>query len=417
MHLKRKTLAILMTALGLGLGSTQITLAASTDPIRVGFLTIKSGALAAGGIQMEEAIKLFLKERNNTIAGRKVELFTGDTGGQPAITKAKMQEMVEKHKVHVVIGPLAAFEAIAVDDYIKRSEVPTISPSAGAEDLTQRKPNPWFVRAVGSSAQANHPLGEYVAKEMKYKRIAIIGDDFAFGHENVGGFQRTFEENGGKVVQKLWAPLNTADYGAYISQIKPNIDAVYVAFAGSNGVKFLRQYKEYGMKEKLPVIANMTAVDEGILGSMGDEALDIISSGWYAETIKNPNNEKFAQGMIKDFKQAPGYYSVGAYGAALMLEKALKEVKGNIENKAEFMSALRNVTVNDDPRGKITLDALGNPIMNVYIRKVVKIDGRLTNSIIKTYPNVTQFWNYKTAEFISKPVYSRDYPVSNNIEK
>ena len=144
------------------------TLAADTGPIRVGFLTIKSGPLAAGGIQMEDGLKLYLKERNNMIAGRKVELFIGDTAGQPAITKTKMQEMVEKNKVHVVIGPLAAFEALAVDDYIRRSEIPTISPSAGAEDLTQRKPNPWFVRAVGSSAQANHALGEYVAKELKY---------------------------------------------------------------------------------------------------------------------------------------------------------------------------------------------------------------------------------------------------------
>ncbi len=397
--------------------SAQISLAASTDPIRVGFLTIKSGALAAGGIQMEDGLKLYLKEHNNMIAGRKVELFTGDTGGQPAITKAKIAELVEKDKVNVVIGPLAAFEAIAVDDYIRKAEIPTISPSAGAEDLTQRKPNPWFVRAVGSSAQPNQPFGEYVAKELKYKRIAVLGDDFAFGHENVGGFQRTFEENGGKIVQKLWSPLNTADYGAYISQIKTNVDAIYIAYAGSNGVKFLRQYKEYGMQGKIPVLGNMTAVDEGILGSMGDEALGVISPGWYAQTLNNPNNTKFNQGMLKEFKQAPGYYSVGAYGAMLMLEQALKDNKSNIEDKKSFMNALRNVQVNNDPRGKITLDALGNPIMDIYIRKVERVNGQLTNTIIKTYPGVTQFWKYKSAEFLSNPVYSRDYPVSNNLEK
>ncbi len=397
--------------------SAQIALAASTDPIRVGFLTIKSGALAAGGIQMEDGLKLYLKEHNNMIAGRKVELFTGDTGGQPAITKAKIAELVEKDKVHVVIGPLAAFEAIAVDDYIRKVEIPTISPSAGAEDLTQRKPNPWFVRAVGSSAQPNQPFGEYVAKELKYKRIAVLGDDFAFGHENVGGFQRTFEENGGKIVQKLWSPLNTADYGAYISQIKTNVDAIYIAYAGSNGVKFLRQYKEYGMQGKIPVLGNMTAVDEGILGSMGDEALGVISPGWYAQTLNNPNNTKFNQGMLKEFKQAPGYYSVGAYGAMLMLEQALKDNKSNIEDKKSFMTALRSVQVNNDPRGKITLDALGNPIMDIYIRKVERVNGQLTNTIIKTYPGVTQFWKYKSAEFLSNPVYSRDYPVSNNLEK
>ena len=397
--------------------ATNMAYAAPNDPIRVGFLTIKSGALAAGGIQMEDGLKLYLKEHNNMIAGRKVELFTADTGGQPAITKTKIQELVEKDKVNVVIGPLAAFEALAVDEYIRKAEIPTISPSAGAEDLTQRKPNPWFVRAVGSSAQPNHPFGEYVAKELKYKRIAILADDFAFGHENVAGFQRTFEENGGKVVQKLWSPLNTADYGAYISQIKTNVDAIYIAYAGSNGVKFLRQYKEYGMQGKIPVLGNMTAVDEGILGSMGDEAIGVISPGWYAQTINNPNNNKFNQGMLTNYKQAPGYYSVGAYGAMLMLEQALKDNKSNIEDKKSFMNALRNVQVVNDPRGKITLDALGNPVMDIYIRKVERVNGKLTNTILKTYPGVTQFWKYKSSEFLANPVYSRDYPPSNNIEK
>jgi branched-chain amino acid transport system substrate-binding protein len=387
------------------------------DPIRLGFLTVRSGALAAGGKQMEDGLRLFLKERNNTVAGRKVELFVADTGGQPAITKTKAQELVEKNKVHVIIGPLAAFEALAIDDYIRKAEVPVISPSAAAEDLTQRKPNPWFVRAVGTSAQPNHPMGEYAAKELKYKRIAIIADDFAFGHEIAAGFQRTFEENGGKVVQKLWSPLNVADYGSYIGQIKPDVDAVYAAFAGGNGIKFLKQYNEYGLKAKIPLLAAMTTVDEGILKSMGDEAVGVISNGWYTAAIDNANNKRFVQAMNRETKDDPGYYSIGAYGAALMMEQALKSVGGKIEDKNAFMAALRNVEVPNDPRGAFKLDALGNPIMDVYIRKVERRNGKLVNSVIKTYPAVTQFWTYQKKDFLSNPVYSRDYPLARNIEK
>ncbi|MEJ8839957.1 ABC transporter substrate-binding protein [Ramlibacter sp. AN1133] len=387
------------------------------EPIRLGFLTIKSGALAAGGKQMEDALKLFLKERNNTIAGRKVELFTADTGGQPAITKTKAQELVEKDKVQVIIGPLAAFEALAVDDYIRKVQVPVISPSAAAEDLTQRKPNPWFVRAVGTSAQPNHPLGEYAARELKYKRIAIVADDFAFGHEIAAGFQRTFEENGGKVVQKLWSPLNVADYGSYISQIKPDVDAVFAAFAGSNGVKFLKQYNEYGLKGKIPVLGAMTTVDEGVLKMMGDEAVGIVSSGWYTAGIANANNQKFVEAMRREYKEDPGYYSIGAYGAALMLEQAVAAVKGRIEDRDAFMAALRKVEVANDPRGTIKLDALGNPLMDVYIRKVERKDGRLVNTVVKTYPGVSQFWKYDTKDFLANPVYSRDWPPAKNIEK
>ena len=386
-------------------------------PIRLGFLTVKSGALAAGGKQMEDGLRLFLKERNNMVAGRKVELVVADTAGQPAITKTKAQELVEKDKVDVIIGPLAAFEALAIDDYIRKAQIPVISPSAAAEDLTQRKPNPWFVRAVGTSAQPSHVMGEYAAKELKYKRVAIVADDFAFGHEIAAGFQRTFEENGGKVVQKLWSPLNVADYGSYIGQIRPDVDAVYAAFAGGNGIKFVKQYNEYGLKGKIPLLGAMTTVDEGVLKSMGDEAVGVVSNGWYTAALDNPNNKRFVQAINKETKDDPGYYTVGAYGAALMMEQALKTVNGKIEDRNAFMAALRNVQVPNDPRGEVRLDALGNPVMDVYIRKVERKNGRLVNSVVKTYPAVTQFWTYEKKDFLASPVYSRDYPLAKNIEK
>ena len=133
--------------------------------------------------------------------------------------------------------------------------------------------------------------------------------------------------------------------------------------------------------------------------------------------IDNPNNKRFVASINRDYKQDPGYYSIGAYGAALMFEEALKAVKGKIEDKAAFMAALRNVQVPNDPRGAIRLDALGNPVMDVYIRKVERKDGKLVNSVIKDYPAVSQFWTYGTKEFLANPVYSRDYPPAANIEK
>src|SRR5678810_955819 len=119
------------------------------------------------------------------------------------------------------------FEAIAIDDYIKQTRTPIVSCSAAAEDLTQRKPNPWFVRSAASSGQPNHAVGEYAAKSLGYKRVAIIADDFAYGHETAAAFQRVFEDNGGKVVQRLFTPLNVPDYGSYLTQLKQNVDAVY----------------------------------------------------------------------------------------------------------------------------------------------------------------------------------------------
>jgi branched-chain amino acid transport system substrate-binding protein len=387
---------------------------AEAGPIRVGFLTVRSGALAAGGRQMEEGLALFLKQRNGTLAGRKVELYTADTGGQPAMTKTKAQELVERNDVQVIIGPLAAFEALAIDGYIRQAQVPVISPSAAAEDLTQRKPNPWFVRAVGTSAQPTHALGEYAAKELKYKRVAIVADDFAFGHELSAGFQRTFEENGGQIVQKLWSPLNVADYGSYIAQIKKDVDAVFAGFAGANGLRFLRQYAEYGLK--IPVLGAMTTVDEGILKNMGDEALGVVSAGWYAATSDAPGNAEFVKAVNAEYHADPGYYTVGAYCAGLFLEQALSAVGGKIEDKKAFMDALRKVHLAKGPLGEVKLDEYGNPIMNVYIRKVERVDGRLKNVVVKTYPAVSQFWTYAPKDFLKNPVYSRDWPPAKHLE-
>ena len=138
---------------------------AQTGPMRVGFLTVKTGPLASGGLQMEQGLTLYLKERNNTLAGRPVQLFTGDSAGAPAVARTKMQELVERDNVSCLIGPLATAEALAIDDYIRDKQIPTLSVAA-AEDMTQRKANPWFCRATSTSAQCSYAMGDYAAKEL-----------------------------------------------------------------------------------------------------------------------------------------------------------------------------------------------------------------------------------------------------------
>lgn len=380
-------------------------------PVKIGLLASMSGPLAAGGEQITQGAKLCLDERNSTLAGRKVSLIVADTAGQPAQARTKTQELVEREGANVLFGPVAAFEALAIDDYVRRAEVPIFS-NGGAEDLTQRKSNPWFMRAVGTSAQPNHPLGEYAAKTLGYKRVLTIADDFAFGHEVVGGFQRTLEENGGRVVAKLWPPLNTADYGTYIAQIPQDVDAIFIGFSGGNGLKFLQQFNEYGLKGSIPVLATMTAVDEAILKNMGDEAIGVISSGWYSAATDTPANKAFVKAFRAKFGTDPGYHSVGSYTACLLLEQALKSTGGAMADKEKFRQALRQAKLQDSPRGALALDDLGNPIQDVYIRKIERNpEGRLVNTVVHTYPKVSQFWTYDPKTFLASPVYSRDYPA------
>jgi branched-chain amino acid transport system substrate-binding protein len=387
---------------------------AQGEPIRVGLLTVKTGPLASGGIDMERAMVMYLAERNNTLAGRKIQLIVADTGGVPANAKAKTQELVELNKVNLLIGPLAAFEALAIDDYIKAQKMPTLSVAA-AEDMTQRKPNPWFVRATSSSAQCSHAMADHCAKVLKYKRMALIADDIAYGQEMNAGFQRVFEENGGKIVQKMWPPLTAPDYGSFLAQMKTNVDAIFLGFAGSNGFRFIRQFNEYGLRGKVAIVGGMTAIDESVLRNMGDEALGIQTSCWYSAELANPVNARFAPAFRKQFGYDPGFYAAATYTNGSVLEAALNAVKGNVANKEALMAALRRTDV-QAARGPVRFDEFGNVVGDVYIRQVQRKEGRLVNSVIKTYPNVSQFWTYDPKAFLANPVYSRDYPPARNLE-
>ena len=400
---------IFRACLAAALAAFALNAQAQSAPLRIGFLTVRTGPLAAGGKQMEEGINLFLKERHYTLSGRKVEIVFADTAGQPAQAKTKAQELVERDKVDVIVGPLATFEALALDDYVLQAKVPLLPPmSAAQNDLAQQKKSDYVIHTYGTAAQAMYALGDYAAKKLHMKRVAMIADDFTYGYEGAAGFQKTFEDAGGHVVQKLWPPLNAPDYGSFIAQLKGNVDGVYAGFAGSNPVRFLRAYREYGMKPI--VVGNPTLTDEGILKNMGDEALGVYTASWYAVDHDTAENHRFVAAIRKEYHVTPGFYTAATYTSGLWIEGAMKLVKGKFEDKAAFLKALHGVKLDHGPMGPLRLDEYGKPILNVYVRKVERRNGELVNVTVATYPHVSQFWTYDPKAFIAGPQYSRDYP-------
>lgn len=399
----RVALAVLAAALFVSQAKAQ------GEPLRIGFLTVRTGPLAAGGKQMEEGINLFLKERNYTLSGRRVQIIFADTAGQPAQAKSKTQELVERDKVHVIVGPLATFEALALDDYVLQAKVPLLPPmSAAQNDLAQRRQSDYVIHTYGTAAQAMYAMGDYAAKKLGMKRVAMVADDFTYGHEGAAGFQKTFEDAGGHVVQKLWPPLNAPDYGSFIGQLKGSVDGVYAGFAGSNPLRFLRAYREYGMKPI--VMGNPTLTDEGILKNMGDEAIGVYTASWYTVDRDTPDNKRFVESIRREYRVTPGFYTAATYTSGLWIEGAMKLLKGKFEDKAAFVKALHEVKLDHGPMGPLRLDEYGKPILNVYVRKVERRNGELVNVTVATYPNVSQFWKYDAKAFIAGPQYSRDYP-------
>ena len=387
---------------------------AQAAPFKIGLLTVKTGPLAQGGIQMEQGILAFLKEKANTLAGRKVELLVADTGGNPAGARTKAQEVIERDKVNVILGPLAAFELLAITDYVRDNATPLIS-LAAAEDVTQRRANPFVIRPSATSAQCCHAMGDYAAKELKFKRAATISEDFAFGYEQMAGFQRVFEDDGGKVVKKLWPPLVTPDYTPFIAQLG-NVDCVFNGFAGSNPVKFMRSYADLGLKAKTPLLAGWTAMDDALLKSLGDEAVGVISAAYYSADFGSESNKRFVAAMQKDHNVLPGGYSAGMYVAGQCVEAAIQALGGQADDRKALAEALHKVSLTDTPRGAVKFDQYGNVVGDVFIRRCERKGGQLVNTVIKTYPSVSQFWTYNEKEFLANPVYARDYPPAKNLE-
>jgi branched-chain amino acid transport system substrate-binding protein len=405
----RKLVAVTLALVGIAI-LLPSAVWAQKGPIKVGLILPETGPLAANGKDMANGMQLFFEEQGWRLAGREVKLITEDDEGKPPTGLSKTRSLVESQGIHLLIGPLSASIGYAVAPYVDSKKVPTIFPIVSAEDITQRKRSAYIVRTGWTSAQPSHPFGKWAYDNLGYRKIAMIGYDFAFGWEVAGGFQRTFEEAGGQVVQKLWPPLNTADFAPYLAQLRRDVDATYAIFSGADALRFAKQYSDAGLKGKLALIGGGTFTDEHVLRSMGDEVLGVVTALHYSAALPNPANKKFVQAYEAKYKQIPSYYSEGSYVAGLALKAALEATGGDIENADKFLAALRRVDLSDAPRGPVRFDDFGNPIQNIYVRKVERVGGKLQNTVIFTFPSVSQFWTYKPEDFLKNPVYSRDYP-------
>src|SRR5438270_11151200 len=216
--------------------------AAAQGPIRIGFLSPLSGAIAAAGKDRYSGCELYWQQTGWQAGGRKLEVTLEDNEGLPATALTKARKLVENDRVHMLAGVILSNVAYALVPYVEAQGIPTIYPINSADDLTQRKRPKWLIRTGFSAGGNMHPFGEYAAKTLGYKKIAMIGLDYAFGWETVGGVLKSFEDNGGQIVQKLWVPLNVQDYAPYLAQVKRDADAVFVVALGRWTVLFAKQW-------------------------------------------------------------------------------------------------------------------------------------------------------------------------------
>jgi branched-chain amino acid transport system substrate-binding protein len=382
---------------------------AATDPLRIGLISSLTGTAAQLGRDVVNGFNLYVEEIGGQVAGRPIKVTVEDDEGTPNGALTKARRLVEQEKVHVVAGTVLGSMCPAVAPYTIQQKVPYF-PLCAADDVTQRKASPYVVRTSFAASQPSHPFGEYAAKTLGYKRVVTIGVDYAYGWDVIGGFQKSFEESGGRVVQKMWAPLTTQDWAPYISQIKRDADAVFAVVFGGFALRFAKQYQEYGLKGKIPLIGVGSMADETVLPSMGDEILGAVTPFHYSVALPTPENERFVKAVRAKYGRTASMYSENLYTMARWIVEGVKAVNGNVEDTPALLAAFRRLKIPDSPRGPVELDGFGNAVQNIYIRRVERVGGELVSRPIHTYPNVSQFWKYPTDEFLKQPVYGRDYP-------
>jgi branched-chain amino acid transport system substrate-binding protein len=404
-----KSLAVILMVVFVAPLLAPTPLPAQSGPFKIGMLAPLTGPFAQTGKDMVNGTELYLEEIGRQVSGRKIELILEDDEAQPATALNKSRKLVEQDKVHVLTGGQLASIGYALQPYIDAQKIPATYPVIASDDITQRKPAKWIVRTGWSTSQPMHPFADWVLKNTKYRKVAAIGMDYAFGYETIGGFQQVFEDGGGQIVQKIWTPLNTNDFAPFLAQLRRDADAVLALFVGRLALQFTKQYQEAGLKDKLPLLGGGTTTDESALPQMGDEAIGIITALHYSQALDNPANQKFAKAFEAKAGKMASYYSEAAYTNARWIVEAAKLAAGKVEDRDAMLAALRKVTLKDSPRGPLSIDDYNSVIQNVYIRKVERRD-RLQNTVIATYPAVSQFWKYKPDEYLKRPLYSRDYP-------
>jgi len=383
--------------------------AGHASPIKVGFVTSLSGVGAPGGHDMVAAIKLFMDEIGHQIAGRRVELIIEDDQHSVSLALDVIRKLVDRDKVHVLMGTISSNIAYGIAPSVDTMRVPMIIPIAGADDITKRTRYNWLIRTGFSSSQYGHPFADYVRKHLGYSKVATFGLDYALGWELVGSFHKTFEEMGGKIVQKLWDSQNFVDFSASMRRLVPSCDAVFFATSNLGADRVATSFKQFG--PNVPLIGAGPGFDETVLRDVGDGVLGAISVSHHAAALKTPENTHFVNSYRRKYgaDAATSLFAEGSYTAGLWLKAAVETVGGKVEEKQAFLDALKAVQLRNAPRGPMRLDDYGNPIQNIYIRRVERVDGVLQNTVIHTYPNVSQFWNYEPGPYMKEPTFTRDY--------
>lgn len=359
--------------------STAMSPALAQEKIKLGVIVTLSGPGAALGQQVRDGFALAVKDLGGKMSGRDVEVVVVDDELKPDAAVTKVKGLLERDKVDFVIGPIFSNILQAIHRPVTESKTFLISPNAGPSTFAGKDCNPFFYVTSYQNDQVHEILGK-VAQDRGYKRMYLMVPNYQAGKDSVAGFKLDYK---GEIVEESYMPLNTLDFQPELSKIssqKP--DALFTFMPGGLGVNLVKQYKQAGLADSIPVLSAFT-VDESTLPAQQDAAVGMFGGANWAPNLDNPQNKKFVAAYEATYNSVPGTYAMQAYDAAMLIDSAVKGVKGDLSNKEALAAALKKADFTS-LRGSFKFNTNGYPIQDFYLTKVAKRpDGKFQTEIVQ----------------------------------
>jgi len=374
-----------MTFRLLGLGAAMLIAlsAQAANELKIGFLSTLSGPAGGIGNEIRDGFNLALKLAGGKLGALPTEVIFADDTLNPDTGKQLMERLLKRDRVNLVTGIVFSNVMLAVWPTIEESKIFYIAPNATPTSLTGKGCSPYFFSASWPN-EAHHEAAGAFAQSKGFKNAYLIAPNYPAGKDALTGFKRTYK---GTIVNEFYSKLNQLDYSAELAQIRAaKPDALYAFLPGGMGINFIKQFVAAGLSNEVQLIVPGFVSDQDVVRAVGEPMLGMFDTSQWAYDLDNDANQKFVAEFQKEYKRIPTLYAEQGYTAALIIDQAVRDAKGKIEDPKAFRAALMKAPERaKTPRGKWKEAANGTPIQDYYVRALVKDrEGRIVNRKIST---------------------------------
>jgi branched-chain amino acid transport system substrate-binding protein len=360
-------------------GIAMAAAAQSTDPVKIGLLSTLSGPGAGLGVDIRDGFQLAVKLAGNKLGGRPAEIIIADDQGSPDVGRQTADRLIKRDKVDFMTGVVFSNVMLAVGAPTFASKTFYVSANAGPSQYAGEQCNPYFFSASWQNDNLHEAVGQ-VVQEKGFKRVAVIAPNYPAGKDAISGFKRFYK---GEIASETLPALNQLNFGTEISQLRASkADAVYIFLPGGMGINFIKQFVAAGLSKDMTLFAPGFSGDEDVIKAVGESMLGMFNTSQWGHDMNNPANKRFVAEFEKEYGRLPSLYAAQGYDAALLIDSAVRDSKGQLSDKAVVRKALQAAKF-ASVRGAFKFNKNQFPIQDYYLRVIVKdAKGRVTNKTL-----------------------------------